>query len=74
MLSRYRRHFLFLVFVLLATPLVAGLLMPEKEQEILKEKRNRTPAPTVPHGLYDLAALPKGWTTICVIVSVCVNK
>jgi hypothetical protein len=48
------------VFVLLATPLVAGLLMPENEQEILKEKRNRAPAPTVPHGLYDLAALPKG--------------
>ena len=34
--------------------------MPENEQEILKEKRNRAPAPTVPHGLYDLAALPKG--------------
>jgi alginate O-acetyltransferase complex protein AlgJ len=48
------------VFVLLATPLVAGLLMPENEQEILKETRNRAPATTVPHGLYDLAALPKG--------------
>jgi hypothetical protein len=59
MISRYRRYFLFLVFVLLATPLVVGLLMPESEVEFRKEGRNRSPTPSLPHSLDEVAALPK---------------
>jgi alginate O-acetyltransferase complex protein AlgJ len=59
MISRYKRHFLFLVFVLLATPLVAGLLMPANEVEFRKEGRMRSPTPSIPHSLDEVAALPK---------------
>ena len=59
MISRYRRHFLFLLFLLLATPLVAGFVMPESAQQILKENRTRAPAPSLPRTLQAFAAWPK---------------
>jgi hypothetical protein len=48
MVPRFRRCLPFLIFFLLATPLVAGLVIPENEQEVLKEGRKRAPAPSVP--------------------------
>lgn len=42
----------------MATPLIAGLVIPENVQEILKEGRKPAPVPSVPHSLDDLAALP----------------
>ncbi len=59
MISRYRRYLPFLIFLLLTTPLVAGLIIPEKDQEILKEGRTRAPAPSIPHSLDEFSALPK---------------
>ena len=59
MIPRYRRYLPVLVFLLLATPLVAGLSMPESAQEVLNEARNRSPAPPVPRSMDDLAAWPK---------------
>src|ERR1700678_594375 len=47
MIRRYRRYRPVLIFLLLATPLLAGFVMPESAQEILKEKRTRAPAPSL---------------------------
>jgi alginate O-acetyltransferase complex protein AlgJ len=47
MIRRYRRYLPVLIFLLLATPLLAGFVMPESAQEILKEKRTRAPAPSL---------------------------
>jgi alginate O-acetyltransferase complex protein AlgJ len=57
--SSYSRYIPFFIFLLLATPLVAGLIMPESEQEVLHEGRVRAPAPSVPQTFEGLAALPK---------------
>ena len=43
----------------MATPLLAGFVMPESAQEILNEARTRAPAPSVPHNRDEIAALPK---------------
>jgi alginate O-acetyltransferase complex protein AlgJ len=59
MIPRYRRYLPVLIFLLLATPLVAGLIIPESAREILKEARTRSPAPSVPRSMDDLAAWPK---------------
>jgi alginate O-acetyltransferase complex protein AlgJ len=59
MVLRFSRCLPFLIFFLLATPLIAGLAMPETAQEILKERRIPAPAPDVPHGWDDFTALPK---------------
>ena len=59
MISRYGRYLLLPILLLLATPLIAGLAMPESAQEILQERRTPAPAPSVPHSWDDLAALPK---------------
>jgi alginate O-acetyltransferase complex protein AlgJ len=59
MVPRFRRCLPFLIFFLLATPLVAGLIIPENEQEVLKEGRKRAPAPSVPHSWDELTTLPK---------------
>jgi alginate O-acetyltransferase complex protein AlgJ len=59
MVPRYSRFILLLIFfLLLATPLVTGLVIPENVQEILKEGRTPAPLPSVPHSLDQLAALP----------------
>ena len=48
MLIRYRRHFAVLAFLLLATPLVAGVILPVTPAAIIKEGRNLAPAPKAP--------------------------
>jgi alginate O-acetyltransferase complex protein AlgJ len=47
-LNRYRRHFAVLAFLLLATPLVAGVILPVTPAAIIKEGRNLAPAPKAP--------------------------
>jgi alginate O-acetyltransferase complex protein AlgJ len=58
MLPRYRRYFAVLGFLLLATPLVAGVVWPDNPELILKEGRRRAPAPTTPASWSGLLALP----------------
>lgn len=59
MIPRYGRYLLLPILLLLATPLIAGLAMPESAQEILQERRTPAPTPSIPHSWDDLAALPK---------------
>jgi alginate O-acetyltransferase complex protein AlgJ len=54
------RYLSLVVFLMLATPLLAGLLMPESAQELLKEGRTRAAAPSIPHSSDDIDAWPKG--------------
>jgi hypothetical protein len=48
MLIPYRRYFAVLAFLLLATPLVAGIILPVSPAAILKEGRKLAPAPRAP--------------------------
>ena len=48
MLNSHRRYFAILAFLLLATPLVVGLVKPDPPAAILKEGRYLAPAPTIP--------------------------
>lgn len=57
-LFRYRRYFAVLSFLLLATPLFAGLVEPDSAASILKEGRTPAPAPTAPTSAKQLIALP----------------
>ena len=59
MIPCYRRYLPLLIFLLLATPLLAGFIMPESAQAILKENRTRTPAPSLPRTIREFAAWPK---------------
>jgi alginate O-acetyltransferase complex protein AlgJ len=59
MLLRWRRYFAVPAFLLLATPLLFGIVQPDSVASILKEGRNPAPAPKSPDGPGDLAALPK---------------
>jgi alginate O-acetyltransferase complex protein AlgJ len=59
MIPRHSRYLSLFIFLLLATPLFAGFLIPESEQNILKEQRARTPPPNVPRNRDELAAWPK---------------
>jgi alginate O-acetyltransferase complex protein AlgJ len=59
MIPRYSCYLSFLIILLLATPLIAGLAMPERTQEILREMRKPAPAPSIPRSWDDLRALPK---------------
>jgi alginate O-acetyltransferase complex protein AlgJ len=59
MLLRWRRYFAVTAFLLLATPLLFGIVQPDSVASILKEGRNPAPAPKPPDGAGDLAALPK---------------
>ena len=43
MLSRYRRWFAALSFLLLATPLVWGMVLPDDPSFVYKEGRNSRP-------------------------------
>ncbi len=58
MLSPHRRYFALLGFILLATPLVAGIAMPDNADWILKEARQAAPAPAAPRSLEAMLALP----------------
>ena len=48
LVRRHRRYFAILVFLLLATPLVLGVVRPDPPAAILKEGRYLAPAPTIP--------------------------
>ncbi len=59
MLSCYRRYFAVLSFLLLATPLVIGIVVPDSPASVLKEGRRLAPAPAAPESWEGLLALPK---------------
>jgi alginate O-acetyltransferase complex protein AlgJ len=59
MIPRYYRYLPVFIFLLLATPLLAGLIVPESAQEVLKEKRTPAPAPPVPRTIDEVATWPK---------------
>src|SRR5271163_2993111 len=58
MLPRHRRYFALLAFLLLATPLVVGVVRPDSPELILKEGRMLAPAPQPPRSWEALRALP----------------
>jgi alginate O-acetyltransferase complex protein AlgJ len=58
-IPHHSRYLSVLIFLSLATPLVAGFAMPESAQELLKEKRTPAPAPSLPRSMEDVAAWPK---------------
>jgi alginate O-acetyltransferase complex protein AlgJ len=57
MLKSHRRFFAILAFLLLATPLVVGLVKPDPPAAILKEGRYLAPAPTIPAASADWLTL-----------------
>jgi alginate O-acetyltransferase complex protein AlgJ len=59
MLRRHRRFFAVAAFLLLATPLVFGIVKPDSAASILKEGRYPAPAPKPPDNLSDWLGLPK---------------
>ncbi len=59
MLRQYRRYFAILAFLLLATPLVVGIVKPDSPAAILKEGRKLAPAPATPDDPADWLILPK---------------
>lgn len=58
LLSRHRRWFAALALVLLATPLVVGLVLPDSPILVMSEGRRFAPAPAAPVALQDWLALP----------------
>ena len=50
-IPHHSRYLSVLIFLLIATPLVAGFAMPESTQELLKDKRTPAPAPSLPHSM-----------------------
>ena len=59
MLQRHRRYVFALAFLLLATPLAAGLVVPDNPAMVMKEGRRLAPEPELPASLAGLTALPK---------------
>lgn len=59
MLRRHRRFFAVAAFLLLATPLVFGILKPDSAASILKEGRNPAPAPKPPDSPGEWLTLPR---------------
>jgi alginate O-acetyltransferase complex protein AlgJ len=59
MLRRYRRFYAVAAFLLLAAPLVAGLVYPDGAASILMEGRTPAPAPGAPVDSADWFGLPK---------------
>jgi alginate O-acetyltransferase complex protein AlgJ len=59
MIATPSRYLSLFIFLLLATPLLAGFIMPESGQDVLKEGRTRAPAPSLPRSRDELAAWPK---------------
>ncbi len=58
MLNRSRRYFGLLALLLIATPLVVGLVAPDSPATVLKEGRRLAPAPRLPATGADWLALP----------------
>lgn len=58
MLLRHRRYFAIAVFLLLAAPLVIGIVRPDSPELILKEGRLLAEAPKAPLSLAALSAFP----------------
>jgi alginate O-acetyltransferase complex protein AlgJ len=58
MLVSYRRYFALLAFLLLATPLVVGVIRPDSPTAILKEGRRLAAAPKAPATSDDWLQLP----------------
>jgi alginate O-acetyltransferase complex protein AlgJ len=58
MLSRYRRFFAVAAFLVLATPLVAGLIYPDGAASIIAGGRTPAPAPRAPVNSLDWIRLP----------------
>jgi hypothetical protein len=58
MLSRYRRYFALGAFLLVATPLVWGMVLPDSPEMIYKEGRRLAPPPSTPATLANWTALP----------------
>jgi alginate O-acetyltransferase complex protein AlgJ len=59
MFIRHRRYFALLSFLLLATPLVAGIITPESADSIRREAREPAPAPAAPTTLAAALAFPR---------------
>ena len=59
MLRWYRRYFAVAAFLLVATPLVVGIVRPDSAASILKEGRYPAPAPKPPANPGDWLTLPK---------------
>src|SRR5580658_3979395 len=59
MLRRYRRYFAIVAFMLLAAPLIVGIVRPDNPDLILREGRRLTPAPAAPTTFEDWLSLPK---------------
>ena len=73
MLVSYRRYFALLAFLLLATPLVVGVIRPDSPSAILKEGRRLAAAPNAPATSDDWLGFPGGSTLFCEIISACVR-
>jgi hypothetical protein len=58
MLLRYRRYLGLLALLLLATPLVAGLITPDGLESVVKEGRRLTPPPPIPGDWEAFVAFP----------------
>ena len=58
MLLGWRRYFAVVAFLVLATPLVVGLVRPDSPAAILKEGRSLAPAPRMPGSSAGWLALP----------------
>jgi alginate O-acetyltransferase complex protein AlgJ len=59
MLRRHRRHLAIAAFLLLATPLVFGIVKPDGPLSILKEGRNPSPTPQSPDSPSDWLTFPR---------------
>jgi hypothetical protein len=59
LLAAYRRWFAVAAILLLATPFVWGLFLPDSPEWILKEARNPAPAPRPPRSVDAMLALPR---------------
>jgi alginate O-acetyltransferase complex protein AlgJ len=58
MLRRHRRFFAVLSFLLIATPLIWGMVLPDSPELIVKEGHWPAPSPAAPESLAGYAALP----------------
>ena len=59
MLHRYRHYFAILAFLLLATPLVVGIVKPDSPAAILKEGRKLAPVRETPDDPAEWLVMPK---------------